>query len=70
MCFVYCALAVSHIQKKEPNRVTHYERFMPELDLSGLKFSIGIDQIPLFEKNNTDYAVTMMSINTDHDELF
>src|SRR6218665_2852773 len=69
MCFVYCALAVSHPQKKDPNRVTNYERFVPELDLTGLKFPIGIDQIPLFEKNNTDYAVTVMSIRTDHDGM-
>src|SRR6218665_2190846 len=70
MCFVYCALAVSHPQKAHPNRVTHYERYVRELNLSGLKFSIGIDQIPLFEKNNTDYAVTVMSIRTDHVWMF
>src|SRR6218665_3249988 len=30
MCFVYCALAVSHPQKQDPNSVTHYERFVSE----------------------------------------
>ena len=40
------------------------------MDLSGLKFPIGIDQIPLFKKNNTDYAVTVIIIKTDHDGMF
>ena len=43
---------------------------MHELTPTGLKFPIGIDQIPLFDKNNTDYAVNVMSINTDHGGFF
>jgi len=41
-----------------------------ELNLAGLKFPIETNQIPLFENNNTDYAITVMSINPDHDGLF
>ena len=51
-------------------RVSYYERYVRELNLTGLKFPIGIDQIPLFEKDNTDYSVTVMSINADHDRLY
>src|SRR6218665_2019489 len=51
MCFVYCALAVSHPQKAHPNRVTHYERFVPELNLTGLKFPRGLIKFLYLEKN-------------------
>src|SRR6218665_3930626 len=68
-----CALSIVHwrsLTHRRNNRVTHYERHVPELDLTGLKFPIGIDQIPLFERNNTDYSVTVMSIKTDHNGMF
>lgn len=55
VCLGYCALAVSHPQKIYDERVNNYERHVSDLSLTDLKFQIGTDQIPLFEKSNTDY---------------
>src|SRR3984885_2147807 len=56
-CFLYSVLAVSHPQKGHADRVSHYTPYFKELNVDGLNFPITIEQIPIFEKNNPDYAV-------------
>ena len=69
-CFLYCVLSVSHRQKIHPERVSHYEQFLSELNLQDLMFPLEIGQIPKFEANNSDYAINVMRIDDDEEESF
>ncbi len=69
-CFLYCVLAVSHPQKYNAYRASHYEQYLPELNLQDLSFPLEIGQIPKFEANNSDYAINVMRIDDDEEESF
>src|SRR6218665_515219 len=59
-CFLYSVLAVSHHQKKDAQRVSKYDEFLPELKVQGLSFPLQIAQIPSFEEINTDYSINVL----------
>ena len=69
-CFLYSVLAVSHLQKSNPCRVSHYEQYLPELNLQDLIFPLDISQISKFELNNSDYAINVMCVDDDEEESF
>jgi len=47
-CFLYCILTVSHYQKTNPDRASHYSPYLCELNVQGLTFPVEIDQIHIF----------------------
>ena len=70
LCFLYCVLAVSHHQKVNPQRLNHYNKFLDELKIQGLTFPLTLDQIPLFEKNNSDYSINVLCPASEEDKHF
>jgi hypothetical protein len=67
MCFAYCVLAHIH-PKHTPNRAYQYRCHLPELDLSGLKWPMPINQIHIFEKNNVNIAINVTYFDRDRDK--
>ena len=51
-CFLYSILASRHKIASHPERVSHYQKFMNELQWKEKDFPIAINKIPYFEKKN------------------
>ena len=51
-CFLYSILASRHETASHPERVSHYEKFMNELQWKETDFPMAINKIPYFEKRN------------------
>ena len=62
LCFLYCVLAHIHPihRSQNPNRVTHYTPFLPELNYSGLSFPLKLRQIKKFEDLNPHISVKVL----------
>ena len=49
-CFLYSILASRHEIASHPERVSHYEKFMNEIQWKETDFPMAINKIPYFEK--------------------
>lgn len=66
-CFLWSVLAHLHPQKKNPNRVSHYQKYETELKMSGISYPVKIKQIPKFESQNN---VSVNVIGFENNEFF
>jgi len=65
-CFLYCICAYNHPNtNKHENLVSSYKKYVDEINMDGIEFPVCIDDIGLFEKNNTDYAIYVYSENDE-----
>ena len=51
-CFLYSILSSRHEIASHPERVSHYEKFMSELQWKETDFPMAINKVPYFEKKN------------------
>ena len=63
-CFLYSILASRHEIASHPERVSHYEKFMNELQWKETDFPMAINKIPYFEKKN-NIKVNVYAIDED-----
>ena len=59
LSFVWCILAFLHPKKKNANRVTNYQKYLRELNISGLKMPLHIKHIDKFERQNSQISVNV-----------
>lgn len=62
---MYSVLAFSHHYKIHPEHVSKYIRYIDQLNVDGLDFSMQISQIPVFEANNPDYSINVIYPDSD-----
>ena len=62
-CFIYSVLAALHPvdHKQRPSRTCHYSRYLNELNTDGLSFPLPVKDVPKFEKQNSDIAVSIVT---------
>ena len=58
-CFMWCVLAKLHYVKKNPERVSNYQQYVPELNFSNIDFPVTLDQIGRFESQNEPITVNV-----------
>ena len=64
-CFEYSILASLYPAKNNrPNRVSHYEEYLPKLKTNGIEMPMATKDIKKFEKMNP-YRINVYSCNTD-----
>lgn len=63
-CFLYSILASRHEIVSHPERVSHYEKFINELQWKETDFPMAINKIPYFEKKN-NIKVNVYAIDKD-----
>jgi hypothetical protein len=63
-CFLYSILASRHEIASHPERVSHYEKFMNELQWKETDFPMAINKIPFFEKKD-NIKVNVYAIDED-----
>ena len=51
-CFLWCVLAALYPAKIHPERVSHYKKFLKNLDISGISFPIQVNDVSKFERRN------------------
>ena len=69
LCYLWSILAHIHAVdgKNNPNRVSHYEPHLNELQTDGIVFPMTIRQIPKFEDLNPSIAVNVYTWDKDRD---
>lgn len=60
-CFVYSCLAHLHPVDKNADRRSHYDRHIHELNLNGLSFPLKLKHVKVFERNNPNLSVNILS---------
>jgi len=58
-CFVWSVLAHLHPAGDHSYRIQDYTRYASELNLDGLTFPLPIKDIPRFERQNPDIAISL-----------
>jgi len=63
----FCTVSsLSHtINTSMPNELVLYRRHLNELNLDGLNFPMTVEQIPLFELNNSEYVINVIYPNSE-----
>ena len=64
-CFKWSILPVFHPASKDAQRVTKYQEYKDELNFEGINFSLTIDKISKFEKQNPGISVTVIGTAKD-----
>ena len=68
-CFLYSILAHKYADKTNPNRTFHYRSYIDDMarsgSLEGLSWPLPIKQIPIFERNNSEYSINVMYVDPD-----
>jgi hypothetical protein len=68
LCFVWSILAHLHPALRNPNRVAHYKKYLSELNISGLKFPLSVNDVPKFERLNPFLRVNVLTYeNAEND---
>ncbi|KAK3107269.1 hypothetical protein FSP39_010803 [Pinctada imbricata] len=68
-CFVWCILAAMHPAKNHPERVSHYQSYEREVNMTGIRFPVTINDIPKFEKQN-NISVTVLGYEDEDNHFF
>ena len=61
-CFLWCIMAYLYPTQRNPNRVSSYPHYSSVLNTFGLSFPPSINDIKLFEKNNSDISVNIYGL--------
>ena len=59
-CFMWAVLAALHPASKDPQRVSHYERYREELNWQGIQFPVSREGIKKFERQNPTISVSVI----------
>lgn len=65
LCFAWYVLAYLHPVKTNPRRLTNYESFIDELNLTDLVFPLALKDIPKFERLNPTIRITVLTHDDD-----
>ena len=62
---MYAVLARKYpaLEAEDEEHVSHYERYVGELNLSGLQFPMKIMDIGKFEQKNPEFSVSVLGLN-------
>jgi len=64
-CFLWSVLAALHLPSSNFNRVGNYSRYEYTLNMRGISYPVPLQQIPLFEKNNSDISINVLGADND-----
>ena len=64
-CFMWAVLAALHPVSKNPQRVSHYERYREELNWQGIQFPVSQESIKKFERQNPTISVSVIGYEWD-----
>ena len=56
------------IEKSNPQRPTHYEKPISELNMKGIEYPVSLDNIKKFEKQNPKYGINVFILDKN-DEI-
>jgi hypothetical protein len=65
LCFVWFVLAHLHPAKHNPDRMTKYEQYIDEINVTGLEFPLSVKHIPKFESLNPTIRITVLTFDED-----
>jgi len=65
LCFAWAVLSALHPSSHNPDRLTHYQPYLNELNLKGLKFPLKIADIHKFEKLNPNISVNVNAFESE-----
>jgi hypothetical protein len=69
LCFVWSVLAHLHPAEHNPARVTNYEQYLHEINVTGLEFPLSIRHIPKFESLNPTICITVLAFDEDEKDF-
>src|SRR6266516_4936505 len=64
-CFLYAISSAIYNIKSHPERPSHYDKHLSELNVKGLKFPLAPKDISKFEDLNPSIAVTVLHYDAD-----
>ena len=62
-CFIWSILTAKYPMEVHPERLTHYNNYFDEFDITNLSFPLSICNIPKFESLNPNNAIVVTIIN-------